>query len=129
MDQLSPQPITLKTSQLSITEDDGTATDKSVGIDKLSPTGWTLKTHQVSPNEDDRTAVDGEFSPESQRRPVDLNSECEVESSFLYQYPKGTGNRQITRKILLKISPFLFKQAGDQRSNILKKLFFYFVKW
>ena len=81
MDQLSPQPITLKTSQLSITEDDGTATDKSVGMDTLSPTGWTLRTHQIYLNEDDRTLVD-------------LNTECELESSFLYQYPTGTGNKQ-----------------------------------
>ncbi len=95
MDQLSPKPITLKTSQLSIIEDDGIAANKGVRMDALSPVGWTLKTHQISLlNEDDRTAVDGEFSTESRRRPVDLNTECELESSFLYQYPTGTGNKQ-----------------------------------
>jgi hypothetical protein len=117
MDQLNAQPITLKTSQLSITEDDGTDADKSVRMETQSPTGWTPKTNQLSLNEDDRTVVDGQ--------PVDLNTECEPESSFLYQYPTGTGNKQIRRKILLQTSPFLFKQAGDQRSNILKKLFLF----
>jgi hypothetical protein len=79
MDQLSPKPITLKTSQLSFIEDEGTAVEKNLRIDRLSPVGWTQKTHQISLNEDDRT-------------PVDLNTECELESSFLYQYPTGTGN-------------------------------------
>ncbi len=87
MDQLSPQPITLKTSQLSIIEDDGI------------PVRWTPKTDQISPNEDDRTAVDGEFSTEIQRSPVDLDTECELESSFLYQYPTDTGNKQISKNI------------------------------
>jgi hypothetical protein len=104
MDQLNAQPITLQTSQLTVIEDDGTDVDKSVRMDILSPTGWTLKTLQVSPNEDNRTAVDGE--------PVDLNTECEVDSSFLYQYPTGTGNKQI-RKIFFYKFLFLFKQAGD----------------
>ncbi len=81
MDHLNAQPITLKTSQLSVIEDDGTAVDKSVRMATLSPTGWTLKTHQISLlNEDDRTVVD-------------LNTECERESSFLYQYPTDTGNK------------------------------------
>ncbi len=106
MDQLSPQQITLKTSQLSITEDDGTAAEKSVRMDTPSPAGWTLKTHQVSLNEDDRTAVDGQ--------PVNLNTECERESSFLYQYPTGTGNKQPTQA-----------DSDNQRSNILKKLFLF----
>jgi hypothetical protein len=112
MDQLSPRPITLKTSQLSVIEDDGTAVDKSVRTDTLSPTGWTLKTHQISLNEDDNTAVDGEFSTESQRMPVDLNTECELESSFLYQYPTGTGNKQSEKKFFYKLL-LHFKQAGD----------------
>jgi hypothetical protein len=90
MDQLNAQPITFKTNQLSVIEDEGTAADKNARVDTLSPTGWTLKTL----NEDDRTAVDGEFSTESRRRPVDLNTECELDSSFLYQYPTGTGNKQ-----------------------------------
>jgi hypothetical protein len=94
MDQLSPQPITFKTSQLSVIEYDGTATDKSVRMDTLSPTGRTPKTHQVSINEDDRTVVEGELRTEIRRRPVDLDTECELESSFLYQYPTGTGNKQ-----------------------------------
>jgi hypothetical protein len=102
MDQLSHQPITLKTSQLSVTEDDA---DKSVGMDTLRPTGWTLKTHQISlVNEDDRTAVDGEFSTESRCKPVGLDIECELESSFLYQYPTGTGNKQIRVKLFLQTS-------------------------
>jgi hypothetical protein len=108
MDRLTPQPITLKTSQLSVIENDWIAADKSVRIDTLSPTGWTLKTHQISLlNEDDRTAVDGEFSTESRRKPVDFNPEFELESSFLYQYPTGTGNKQIRIKILLQTSPLL----------------------
>jgi hypothetical protein len=82
MDQLNPNPITLTTSQLSIIEDDGI------------PVRWTPKTDQISLNEDDRTAVDGKLRTESRRRPVDLNTECELESSFLYQYPTGTGNKQ-----------------------------------
>jgi hypothetical protein len=92
MDQLSPKPVTLKTSQLSIIEDYG------------SPVRWTPKTDQISPNEDDRPTVDGELRTESQRTPVDLNTECELDSSFLYQYPTGTGHKQISEKILLQTS-------------------------
>jgi hypothetical protein len=87
MDEINAQPITFKTSQLSVIEDDGI------------PVRWTSKTNQISLNEDDRTTVDGELRTESRRKPADLNTECELESSFLYQYPTDTGNKQISKKI------------------------------